>query len=103
MQVPLTHQEIGGLQSYSDLLRLPTYRFPGFSTIRRNDVVVFHVPHEPQRPTELPRQPPSSAASQWPTTTLKSARQVFLNEQPRAVRSGASPQTTYFLQVRPQR
>lgn len=55
LQVPLTHQTLWGtgLQSYSDLIQLPAYRFPGFSTVKRNDVVVFHVPHEQQRPADL--------------------------------------------------
>ena len=55
LQVPLTHQTIWGtgLKSYSELIQLPTYRLPGFSEIKRNDVVVFHVPHEQQRPADL--------------------------------------------------
>ena len=50
LQVPLTHQKdpLFGLKSYSDLIQLPSYRLPGFGAIRRNDVVVFHLPHEPQ-------------------------------------------------------
>ena len=33
LQVPLTHQTLPvlGSKSYSDLIQLPTYRFPGFS------------------------------------------------------------------------
>ncbi len=60
LQVPLTHQAIwgtadqnghGGIKSYSELIQLPYYRFPGFSEVKRNDVFVFNWPaddnHEP--------------------------------------------------------
>ena len=97
LQVPLTHQEIGGLQSYSDLIQLPTYRFPGFSSIRRNDVVVFHVPHEPQRPADLRTNLiKRCVAVAGDTLEIRQGR-VFLNGRPAAV--SGQPQTTYFLQV----
>ena len=97
LQVPLTHQEIGGLKSYSDLIQLPAHRFPGFSTIRRNDVVVFHVPHEPQRPTDLRTNLiKRCVAVAGDTLEIRQGR-VWLNGQPAA--SQGQPQTTYFLQV----
>ncbi|MBF9141679.1 signal peptidase I [Hymenobacter properus] len=99
LQVPLTHQTLweGGPQSYSDLVQLPTYRFPGFSTVKRNDVVVFHVPHEPQRPADLRTNLIKRCiAVAGDTLTLRHG-QVFLNGQPSAV--AGRPQTTYFMQV----
>ncbi|WP_375417742.1 signal peptidase I [uncultured Hymenobacter sp.] len=55
LQVPLTHQTLWGtgLKSYSDAIQLPTFRFPGFSSVKNNDVVVFHIPHEAQYPADL--------------------------------------------------
>lgn len=46
LQVPLTHQKIWGtnIKSYVDWIKLPNYRLPGFSSIKRGDVVVFNVP-----------------------------------------------------------
>lgn len=46
LQVPLTHQKIWGtdLPSYVDWVQLPQFRLPGFTSIKRNDVVVFNVP-----------------------------------------------------------
>src|SRR6478609_6820944 len=46
LQIPLTHQKIWGtdIPSYLDWIELPTYRFPGLSKIKREDVVVFNVP-----------------------------------------------------------
>ena len=46
IQFPLTHQKIWGtnIPSYVDWIQLPQLRLPGFSSIKRNDVVVFNVP-----------------------------------------------------------
>lgn len=46
LQVPLTHQKIWftEIPSYTELIKLPSYRLPGISSIKRNDVVVFNVP-----------------------------------------------------------
>ncbi|HYG03112.1 MAG TPA: signal peptidase I [Chryseosolibacter sp.] len=50
LQVPLTHQKIWltDIPSYVEWIKLPQYRLPGISHVKRNDVVVFNVP-----PTEL--------------------------------------------------
>lgn len=55
LQVPLTHQKIWGTEipSYSDAIQLPYYRLPGFTDVKRNDVVVFNYPVEFQYPTDL--------------------------------------------------
>jgi signal peptidase I len=46
LQIPLTHQKIWftEIPSYLDWIQLPTYRLPGFTHVKRNDVVVFNVP-----------------------------------------------------------
>lgn len=46
LQLPLTHQKIWGtdIPSYLDWIQLPSYRFPGISEVKREDVVVFNVP-----------------------------------------------------------
>lgn len=46
LQVPLTHQKIWftDIPSYSKWIQLPSYRLPGISHVKRNDVVVFNVP-----------------------------------------------------------
>lgn len=57
LQVPLTFQTIWGtnIPSYLDWIELPMYRLPGFSEVKRNDVVVFNYPAENWYPQ--PRQP----------------------------------------------
>ena len=46
LHLPLTEQKIWftSLPSYSTLLQLPTYRLPGFSSIKRGDCVAFYPP-----------------------------------------------------------
>ena len=55
LQMPLTHQKIWGtnIPSYLDWIQLPQYRFPGFSSVKRNDVVVFNYPPDYQYPVDL--------------------------------------------------
>ncbi|MVN76296.1 signal peptidase I [Hymenobacter sp. HMF4947] len=99
LQIPLTHQTLPGLgwQSYSALIQLPTYRFPGFSSVQRNDVVVFHVPHEQQRPADLRTHLIKRCVAVAGDTLEIRQGQVFLNGRPGAV--GGQPQTTYFMSV----
>lgn len=46
LQIPLTHQKIWftNIPSYLDWIKLPQYRLPGITHVKRNDVVVFNVP-----------------------------------------------------------
>ena len=46
LQIPLTHQKIWGTEipSYLPWIKLPYYRLPGFSEVKREDVVVFNIP-----------------------------------------------------------
>lgn len=48
LQIPLTHQTIWGTEipSYLDWIKLPQYRLPGFTDVKRGDVVVFYLPVE---------------------------------------------------------
>ncbi|MGL4632815.1 MAG: signal peptidase I [Leadbetterella sp.] len=50
LQVPLTHQKIWftELPSYLDWIKLPYWRVPGFTDVKRNDVVVFNYPGHPE-------------------------------------------------------
>ncbi len=46
LQIPLTHQKIWftNIPSYLDWVELPSYRLPGITSVKNNDVVVFNVP-----------------------------------------------------------
>src|ERR1041384_2126465 len=45
LQIPLTHQKIWftEIPSYLEWIKLPQYRLPGISKVKREDVVVFNV------------------------------------------------------------
>ena len=55
LQMPLTHQKIWGtdIQSYLTWIQLPQFRLPGFTHVKRNDVVVFNYPPEFEYPVDL--------------------------------------------------
>jgi signal peptidase I len=46
LQIPLTHQKIWftNIPSYIPAIQLPTFRLPGITSVKNNDVVVFNVP-----------------------------------------------------------
>lgn len=46
LQIPLTHQKIWGTEipSYLEWIKLPSWRLPGISHVKREEVVVFNVP-----------------------------------------------------------
>jgi signal peptidase I len=46
LQIPLTHQKIWftEIPSYLEWIKLPQYRLPGISKVKREDIVVFNVP-----------------------------------------------------------
>ncbi len=44
LALPYVHNSIFGGASYTDAVQLPYYRLPGFSAIKRNDIVVFNYP-----------------------------------------------------------
>jgi signal peptidase I len=58
LQVPLTHQKIWltNIPSYSEAIKLPNYRLPGITEIKRGDVVVFNVPGIEENNFENPDQ-----------------------------------------------
>ncbi len=55
LSFPFAHHTMPFTQngkSYSELIKLPYWRLPGFQSIKRNDVVVFNYPMEDFRPVD---------------------------------------------------
>ncbi|HEU4716354.1 MAG TPA: signal peptidase I, partial [Bacteroidia bacterium] len=46
LTIPFTHQTIGGMKSYLEWFSFPYMRLPGYSSVKRNDVLVFNFPAE---------------------------------------------------------
>lgn len=84
LQVPLTHQKIWGtnIPSYLDWIQLPQYRLPGFSEIKRNDVVVFNYPPELHYPTDLRTDYIKRCIGISGDTIMVKDTQVYLNDKP---------------------
>ena len=99
LQIPLMYQQVPGLgwPSYSSRVQLPTYRLPGLGAVQRNDVLVFHVPHEQEHPTDL-RTHYIKRCVALPGDTFELRQgQVFLNGRLAPV--AGAPQTSYFAEV----
>jgi len=87
LQVPLTHQKIwftdifveGGIKSYLDWIQLPQYRLPGFSDVKRNDVVVFNYPLEFEHPVDLKTNYIKRCVAEPGDVIEVRERQVYIN------------------------
>lgn len=55
LQVPLTHQKthLLKIKSYLEWIKIPYFRFPGFSKVKRNDIVSFNYPAEIFLPIDI--------------------------------------------------
>ncbi len=84
LQLPLTHQTIPGtsIPSFSDAIRLPQWRLPGFSDVKSGDVVVFHVPTEAQYPPDLRTNYIKRCIAVAGDELLIKRRQVYVNGKP---------------------
>jgi signal peptidase I len=49
LSIPFTEPIVLGVKTYWDGLRLPYYRLPGFSGVKRGDIVVFNKPTETEK------------------------------------------------------
>ncbi|MBC7390516.1 MAG: signal peptidase I [Opitutaceae bacterium] len=84
LQVPLTHQKIWGtdIPSYSDAIQLPSFRIPGFTHIKNNDVVVFNWPAEEGYPTDLKTNYIKRCIAVGGDSIQVKDTQVFINGKP---------------------
>ncbi|RFP64724.1 signal peptidase I [Hymenobacter lapidiphilus] len=99
LQVPLTHQTIWGtsLKSYSEAIQLPSYRLPGFSEVKNNDVVVFNVPFEAEHPADLRTNYIKRCVAVAGDVLEVRQSQVYINGKPAA--NFPEMQNSYYLQV----
>lgn len=71
-----------GKNSYSEAVKLPYYRLPGFQNIERNDVIVFNYPVEDERPVDK-RENYIKRCVGLPSDTLEIVnRQLYINGEP---------------------
>lgn len=99
LQVPLTHQHIWGtnIPSFSDAIQLKSVRLPGFSEIKHNDAVVFHIPTEKQYPIDLRTNLIKRCVGVAGDTLSIRNRQVYVNNKPLPI--SETSQHSYFIQT----
>jgi len=99
LQIPLTHQKIWGtnIPSYLDWIRLPMFRLPGFTTVKRNDVVVFNHPTEFKYPVDLKTNYIKRCIAIPRDTIEVNNMQVYVNHK--AAKNPAGMQYKYFIQT----
>ncbi len=84
LQVPLTHRTIWGTEipSYTELIELPQFRLPGFSSVKNNDVVVFNWPADEGFPTDLKTNYIKRCQAIGGDTLQIIDKQVYINGKP---------------------
>ena len=99
LQMPLTHQKIWGtnIPSYLDWINLPQFRLPGFSEVKRNDIVVFNYPTEFQYPVDLKTNYIKRCVGVGGDVIEIKDMQVYINNEP--VDNPEKMQFRYFIET----
>ncbi|WP_020527842.1 signal peptidase I [Flexithrix dorotheae] len=99
LQIPLTFQKIWGTEipAYLEWIDLPMFRLPGFSEIRRNDPVVFNVPHDLENPVDMRTYYIKRCVGIAGDTLKINNQQVYINGVPAETKPGM--QSSYFLKT----
>ncbi len=54
ISIPFTEPKVYGVKTYWDILQLPYWRLPGFTDVKKGDIVVFNKPEEADPSYNLP-------------------------------------------------
>jgi signal peptidase I len=100
LHVPLTDNRIWGtnIPSYTRLLQLPSFRLPGISSIKNNDVVVFNYPPDEANPTDLKTHYIKRCIGIAGDSLKIVNKQVFINGK--ELLTPVNGQTSYVLQTK---
>jgi len=97
LSIPFTEPEIHGIKTYWSIIQLPYFRLPGFSEVKKRDIVVFNKPADAdmgvpvdQRTTLIKR----CQATPGDVLTIVNA-QVFINGK--AAPNAPKAQTSYTV------
>lgn len=99
LSVPFMHNRLpfSRTKSYSELIQLPYFRFPGLSEIKRNDLVVFNWPMDSNRPVDK-RDNYIKRCVGMPGDTLEIVDEVLFINGEKAF-SPPNLQYSYFVQT----
>jgi len=98
IQFPLAHQTFWGsdIPSYSDAIQLPTFRLPGFRSVRRGEPVVFNYPPELNFPVDIKTFYVKRCMAVPGDTFEVREKQIFIDGV--AVENPPGMQTSYFVE-----
>ena len=99
LQLPLMHQTIRGtdIPSYLPWIRLPMYRLPGFSKVKRGDKVVFNCITELDKPVDLRTYYIKRCIGLPGDVVHIDSLQVYVNKEPQPLYPGL--QYRYYLKT----
>lgn len=99
IQFPLAHQTFWGtdIPSYSDAIQLPSFRLPGFRSVRRGEPVVFNYPPELNHPVDIKTFYVKRCMAIPGDTFEIRKKQIFIDGV--AVENPPNMQTSYFVET----
>jgi len=99
LSIPFTEPKMYGIKTYLDFLQLPYWRLPGFSEVKKGDIVVFNKPDEADLEHSIPvdeRTALIKRCQATPGDTLSIVNtQVFINGK--AAPNAPHQQTSYLV------
>ncbi len=99
IQFPLAHQKFWGtdIPSYWDGIQLPTFRLPGFRSVRRDEPVVFNYPPDLDYPLDIKTFYVKRCAALPGDTFEIRNKQIFIDGV--ASEHPTNAQTSYFVET----
>jgi len=99
LSIPFLESKVYGVKTYWDLLQLPYFRLPGFSAVKKGDIVVFNKPDEADLAKTIPVDQRTNLikrcqATSGDTLTIVNA-QVYINGK--ASKNADKAQTSYSV------
>ncbi|MDB5136851.1 MAG: family signal peptidase, partial [Mucilaginibacter sp.] len=99
LSIPFTEPTVYGVKTYWDAIKLPYFRLPGLTQIKRGDIVVFNKPEEADSVYNRPIDERTNLIKRCQATpgdvlTIKNA-QVYINGRP--AKNASQAQTSYTV------
>jgi len=101
ISIPFTEPKVYGMKTYTDLVQLPYWRLPGFTQIKKGDIVVFNKPEEADLQHSIPVDERMALIKRCQATpgdrlTIVNG-QVFINGKASA--NAPKQQTSYLVET----
>ncbi len=97
LSIPFTEPKVFGIKTYLDLIQLPYLRLPGFSEVKKGDIVVFNKPEEADQNIPVDQRMnliKRCQAAPGDVLTIVNT-QVYINGK--AAKNGENAQTSYTV------